>query len=356
MKNESNGNPHGESKVASVQAMPAASAVRMMFCRSTFLQPFFFLLAILLLFAAPQSIDAAERFKLTAEFPQNNDQFGQSVDVSGDFAIVGAHNSQSAYLFDVNTGEQLQHLTGSNGFATDVAIDGDLAVVGDYINNRAYVFDVESGDELFPLVPDDPFAPNGTFVPGTGDFVAVSGKRAIISGWWSDVAYVFDLNTGDQLYKFAPPIITPSPDENLGWNLDVAISGDTAVVGYNIDDEMGPNTGAVFHYDLTNGNLVSKITASDAGVTEGFGSPIAVDNNIIVTGTAERTNGFRQDIGYIVDLTSETEIGRLETPPNDNVYDCGAHLDVNGKSRCNWIKWTDSIRRCRRSSWRGLRL
>ena len=100
-----------------------------------------------------------ELFKLTASDGAAHDEFGSSVAVSGDLAIVGAlwnddlgSQSGSAYVFDVTTGQELFEITASDGdvddrFGVSVAISGDKAVAGAYFDDdlgsksgSAYVF------------------------------------------------------------------------------------------------------------------------------------------------------------------------------------------------------------------------
>jgi len=103
--------------------------------------------------------------KLTASDAAADDQFGRSVSVSGDAAIVGVYRdddngsfSGSAYVFGQNEGGadnwgQVTKLTASDAAASDkfgysVSISGDLAVVGAHFDNNdngaqagsAYVF------------------------------------------------------------------------------------------------------------------------------------------------------------------------------------------------------------------------
>ena len=101
--------------------------------------------------------DGAET-KLTASDGASDDQFGRSVALSGNLALVGAENdddngtdSGSAYLFDVRTGAELAKLTASDGAASDrfgvsVALDGSTAVVGTSNANgftgAVYVYDL----------------------------------------------------------------------------------------------------------------------------------------------------------------------------------------------------------------------
>ena len=72
--------------------------------------------------------------KLTASDATINDKFGASVAIDGNTIIVGSsgYSSNSAYLFDVSTGNQLIKLTISDpasGYIVDV--DSDIAVIGE---------------------------------------------------------------------------------------------------------------------------------------------------------------------------------------------------------------------------------
>ena len=86
----------------------------------------------------------SQQQKLTASDGAAGDDFGRSVSISGDYAIIGAYgdddkgtNSGSAYIFKWNgTGwVQQQKLTASDGAANDwfghsVSISGDYAIIG----------------------------------------------------------------------------------------------------------------------------------------------------------------------------------------------------------------------------------
>ena len=80
--------------------------------------------------------------KLLASDGAADDQFGLSVSLSGNRALVGSRfdydngtNSGSAYLFDVTTGNLLQKLKASDGAADDrfgfsVSLSGNMALPG----------------------------------------------------------------------------------------------------------------------------------------------------------------------------------------------------------------------------------
>ena len=139
-----------------------------------------------------------QQAKLTASDAAAGDFFGYSVSVSGDTAIIGAlrdddagSGSGSAYVFvrSGTTWTQQQKLTASDAagedqFGISVSIDGDTALVGAYddddagaMSGSAYVF-VRSGDtwtQQQKLTASDAAA---------GDFfsysVSVSGDTALV--------------------------------------------------------------------------------------------------------------------------------------------------------------------------------
>ena len=90
------------------------------------------------------SATAMAQQKLTAADAAQDDYFGYSVSVSGDYAIVGAHGnddagslSGSAYIFnwDGTSWTEQQKITasdanGSDEFGWKVSIAGDYAIIG----------------------------------------------------------------------------------------------------------------------------------------------------------------------------------------------------------------------------------
>ena len=107
--------------------------------------------------------------------PANDDWFGSSVAIHGGTAIVGAWGDNqygefagTAYLFDMATGQQLLKLTAPDAtafeqFGHSVSIQGNLAVVGapnddnqqgDF-SGTVHVFGAVTGEHLYVLAPDD---------------------------------------------------------------------------------------------------------------------------------------------------------------------------------------------------------
>jgi len=176
--------------------------------------------------------------------------------------IVGSEfsgfQSGSAYLFDVTTGHELFKLGASDAadrdnFGVSVAISDNTAIVGasskaddggDRFYGSAYLFDVSTGTELFKLIDSETTA--GDYF---GISVAISGDTAIVgafgdadAGIQSGSAYLFDASTGDQLGKLT------ASDAEAGdfFGRSVAISGDRAIVGAYKDGDAGTLSGAAY--------------------------------------------------------------------------------------------------------------
>jgi esterase/lipase superfamily enzyme len=119
--------------------------------------------------------------KLTAADAAASDEFGRSVAISGNTAIVGAYrdddagtDSGSAYLFDVATGAQLAKLTdadaaGVDFFGASVAISDNTAIVGARFDDDV---GSDSGSAYLFTVPEP-----STFSLATTALAAVAAVR-----------------------------------------------------------------------------------------------------------------------------------------------------------------------------------
>jgi len=132
--------------------------------RAQFVIPVLASILILSISMPGDSFAITETAKLTASDAAADDQFGISVSISGDKAIVGAFldddtvttNSGSAYVFERDSGgnwNEVAKLTASDAevgdnFGNSVSISGDKAIVGARFGNdvpsnsgSAYVFE-----------------------------------------------------------------------------------------------------------------------------------------------------------------------------------------------------------------------
>ncbi|MCK5113789.1 MAG: FG-GAP repeat protein [Phycisphaerae bacterium] len=259
-----------------------------------------YVVAVMLL-AASGAMATTETFKLTASDAAADDYFGSQLAISGNTAIVGAWGnddkgdmSGSAYLFNATTGEEITKLTASDAakndyFGLSVAISDNTAIVGAPYNDgawsrtgSAYLFDTTTGNQIAKLTASDAVK--------LGDFgisVAISGNVAIVgahgddqAGSYSGSAYLFNATTGEEIAK----LVASDMAEGDRFGCSVAISGNTAIVGAYLDDDGGYNSGSVYLFDITTGEEIGKLTASDAAVDDYFGSPVAISDNIAIVG------------------------------------------------------------------------
>ena len=186
-----------------------------------------------------------ELFKLTAGDAVGGESFGASVAISGNVAIVGAEAdsdagsvSGSAYLYNVTTGIERFKLTASGAaafdeFGSSVAIYGDTAIVGakgaGENSGAAYAFDVTTGSQTLEPIATDTVASNRF-----GLSVAISDGTALIgapgnddgAGFESGSAYLFtsaslagDL-TGNGFVDFADlTVLLANWDQDVGSEL-----------------------------------------------------------------------------------------------------------------------------------------
>jgi outer membrane protein assembly factor BamB len=252
-----------------------------------------------------------------------NDEFGWAVSISGNTALIAAPGDNggagSAYLFSATTGQQFFKLTPSDSiqsmlFGLSAAIDGNRAIVGAVGNSSfragaAYVFDVTTGQQLRKLTA--PFG--GTPGDNFGSYVALSGDLALIgrtgsSSFDSGSAYLFDINTGQQLHEFIPT--DAALGDRIGWS--VAMSGNVAIVGAPFDDDAGSSSGSAYLFDLTTGQQLHKLTAFDAEADDAFGSSVSINGNIALVGSwRDDDHGSMSGSAYFFDVATGQQLAKL---------------------------------------------
>lgn len=194
-------------------------------------------------------------------------QFGLSVAISDSHAIVGtpSGNHGLAYIFDINTGSLVHMLINPNeydtkvgdNFGQSVAISGNTAIVGapneDSVtalsSGAAYIFDVSTGNLLHTLT--NPFTNGTSDGYEFGYSVSISGNTAIIGARnFSGIAYIYDVVTGNLSYTIPNPntVSSSGQPDYFGWS--VAISSDRAIVGaWGEDSASGADSGVAYIYN-----------------------------------------------------------------------------------------------------------
>jgi predicted DNA-binding protein with PD1-like motif len=313
-----------------------------------------------------QSLEWEQAKKALASDAAAGDNFGWSVAIDGNYAIVGAYHEDedengantenfagSAYIFkfDEETKEwtQLQKIVASDRAAEDefgysVAIDGNYAIVGakeeDQDENganfetdagSAYIFELDEGSGTFSEIQKIVASDRHIF-DLFGHSVAIDGNYVIVGATGEDEdengvntltfagsAYIFELDEGSGTFSEIQKIVASDRvnDDIFGWS--VAISGNHAIVGaYREDqDENGANTlnssGSAYIFELDEGSgtfsEIQKIVASDRHSNDFFGYSLDISGNNIIVGAYgedEDENGANQEFtagsAYIFEL------------------------------------------------------
>jgi len=264
--------------------------------------------------------------KLLASDGDIDDHFGCAVAISGDYIIVGASGddddgslSGSAYIFHRTDSiwVEVAKLTASDAdeedyFGHSVSIDGDYTVVGAmgdddngensgsiYIFNRSE----RSWSEQVKLTAFD-----GEFSAYFGKSVSISGNYALAGAYYnagngetiSGAAYLF-YRTG-VTWELESKLL-PSDGENYDYfGKSVSISGEYAVIGADVDDDNDPDSGSayVFHGE-SGGNWVeqAKLLASDGATGDEFGRAVSISGNYALIGAWEDDdNGYDSGSAY----------------------------------------------------------
>ena len=297
---------------------------------------------------------ATQQAKLTASDAAAGDTFGYSVSISGDTALVGAPtdddggaDSGSTYVFVRNgtTWTQQAKLTASDAatgdeFGTSVSLDGDTALVGAKRDNAkgvfsgsAYVF-VRSGTtwtQQTKLIADD---------GGAGDkfgfSVSIDGDTALVGALFghgnvpsSGSAYVFFRNgtTWTQQAKLSDP-------DGAALDLfgqSVSVSGDTALIGAPSDDDNGNmNSGSSYVYTRsgTSWTQQAKLIADDAKAGDNLGHSVSLDGDTALIGAKGNDDkGASSGSAYVF-----TRSGTTWSQQAKLIADDGAGFDLFGLS------------------------
>lgn len=157
-----------------------------------------------------------------------------------------------------------------------------------------YVAIVLSACASTPRSQQKLIASDGALGDYFGYSVALSGGTAVIGAFKDDdpilgedagSAYVF-ARSGKTWHQEAKlTAIDGAPNDTFGGN--VAVSGDTIVIGSMRDDDRGENSGSAHIFMRSNGIWTSqaKILASDGAKGDAFGQSVALSGNTIIIGS-----------------------------------------------------------------------
>jgi len=272
-----------------------------------------------------------ELVKLTANDSVEKDYFGYDVALSGGTLIIGAtevddivrgQNLGAAYVF-VRSGKswlQQAKLIAKDGAASDqmggkVAISGDTTIIGAIRNDdpsngvdtgAAYVF-VRSGKQWIQqakLIANDAAEGDslGWSIAISGDFAVVGAPKDDDNGKDSGSVYFFKRDGA----KWSQQAKIKASDGAAGdvFGISVALSGNTILVGADLNDEKVLNAGAVYVFVRSGNHWLqqAKLMAEDAGETDIFGVRVALDGDTALISARrddDENNGVDSGSAYV---------------------------------------------------------
>lgn len=292
--------------------------------------------------------------------------FGYSVDMDGNTAVVGAPDievsggPEAAYIYtydglgwNLDTTLPSPNSAVEEKFGMAVAVDGDVVAVGayGYGSNRGavYVYEYSGGQWTGPNTLT---ASGGSAGEYFGRSVDVQGNTIVAGASYADdeqgAAYVFEKSgsTWNQVQKMTA---SDGQDKNVGsawgdrFGYSVSIDGNTIVVGAYYDDigsERKP--GSAYVFEKSGGSWPStedqKLTASDGVGGDLFGRSVSVDGGTIAVGASYADSVGHTSAGkvYIYDWndTDSNWVGAdspLEdpTPTSSGYFGRSVSLDGN---------------------------
>ncbi len=302
------------------------------------------------------------QLKLTANDGGEQDYFGGSVSISGDYAIIGAlrdddngNSSGSAYIFKREGYIWIEQakITASDGapvdyFGGSVSLSGDYAIIGAHwdddsgnASGSAYIFKREGLNwieqtKLFASdgAPGDVF---GRSVAISDDYVIIGATGDDDNGDDSGSAYIFKRIGTDWILQIKLTPNDGAPEDYFGGA--IAVSNDYAIIGATGDDEGGDRTGSVYIFkrDGSVWTEQSKLTASDGGFLDAFGISVSISKDYAIIG-ASGLEGIDGNSAYIFKQDTITgewiEYTKLTASDGNSGDQFGNSVSISGDFAC----------------------
>ena len=239
--------------------------------------------------------------KVLASDGASGDNFGSSISVSGNVAVIGAMYDESytgsAYIFrrgsDGNWSQEAKLMAsdGANSdyFGYSASVSGDVAVIGamydeSYIGS-AYIF--RRGSDGNWSQEAKLTASDGTSGDYFGSSVSVNGDVAVISAYGDESstgsAYVFRRGSDGNWSQEAKLTASDGAPNDL-FGFFVSVSGEVAVIGA-YGDESSTGSAYVFRRGSDGSwSQETKLTASDGASGDTFGASVSVSGDVAVIG------------------------------------------------------------------------
>lgn len=289
--------------------------------------------------------------RLIPNDPSLNKEFGKSVAIYSNLAIVGAPgdttngtNSGSAYIFERNTGGvnnwgQVAKLTASDAdtfdlFGSSVSIFENYVSIGAMCNKDSgecsgavYIYYKDFGGlnnwgEVKKVTASDGkttdyFGYSVSMDSSTLAVGAIEGKG--IDTIPTGAVYVYHKNQGGgNNWGEITKILSSDIDTNDAFGASVFLSNDTLAVGAPEKDEVSfPQSGAayLFYKNQGGGNNwgeLQKLSPSIQNTANRFGTSVAFDRNYMLIGTdGDSTNGMEAGSIYLFEKKTTWQLNKL---------------------------------------------
>jgi hypothetical protein len=257
----------------------------------------------------------AEEFKLMSPNPAVGDSLGFNVDIDGDYAIVGSPSKDSsglgndvgkAYIYfrsgaswDLQDSLTASDASPLDNFGYSVAINGDYAIVGAPFWDSTGASNFTDAGKVFVYMRSGTdwneqavlIASNPRTNQNFGWSVDLDGAYAVIGAPFDDqianragAAYTF-LRTGSSWSQQTKLLgVGQEGNDRLGY--DVSISGDWVVTGAYYDDDSGRNAGAAYFFQRSGvtWNEQDKVTPTIDDSLHFFGLSVSIDGDYSIIG------------------------------------------------------------------------
>ena len=305
-------------------------------------------------------MEVTEEATLTSSNNNSFGRFGWSVDISGEYAIAGAPNYSvdaikdgAAYIFEQQMdGTWLQQaaLDASDGgdnqdFGHSVAIDGDYAIVGAYefsvmpntdTTGKAYIYNRDiNGVWTEETTLTAPFPKNNDWF---GWSVGLAGDYAIVGALFREVgtstnagkAYIFFNNGTNWVFQDSLEASDAVADDNFGFAVD--IRDNYAVVSakkWNNGSQFGK--AYVFERNGTQWNETDIYTSQGlSGVqnSDQFGTSVAINAGYVAVGAPTHDTDGNSNQGKVYVFDRATDLVSAELTGSSSVAADGFGIDV----------------------------
>jgi len=273
------------------------------------------------------------------------DAFGTSISVSENYLAVGASGendgptgylSGKVYVFNPTTGTLLYTLNNPNAygtaeqdlFGTSVKISGNYLVVGAYgeadtsfnYSGKVYVFNLSTGTLLYTLSNPNQYSTSssdyfGFSVAASGSYLAVSAyTEDDVNGTNSGKVYIYEIKTGALYASISNPnVYSTSTNDQFGFN--ISMSDMFIGVASGEDDLGGSGSGKTYILSVPSGVLLYTLSNPNAYSTSAGDvfARIDISGNYAIIGAQNETDPSGSLVGkaYIFSLTNQTYLDRL---------------------------------------------